>query len=212
MGHIIIVYFWFCVIFWCIDFLLPFLSYVSFPLRFAFFNDIFHGWRPPLSDDAAKLFDRHVDGPAMQLTDANFAQKNLSLAKIFIRPYLSTDWRYEMFNPRRKICKMFNPKDAARWAMTTQGHPLQQHWCYYAVTAGWLLLVSRIQNHEISVFEIGFFCNSEYGEKLWEAQHWSVLPLITKENTIGVEHWDNLEDKVLSEAASDVMRRYEKVN
>ena len=59
------------------------------------------------------------------------------------------------------------------------------------------------------------FCNAEYKEKLSKAYHWilwSVLPLITKEDTIRVEHWDNLEDKVLSEAASDIVRRYKKVD
>ena len=59
------------------------------------------------------------------------------------------------------------------------------------------------------------FCNAEYKEKLSEAYHWilwSVLPLITKEDTIWVEHWDNLEDKVLSEATSNIVRRYKKVD
>ena len=37
-------------------------------------------------------------------------------------------------------------------------------------------------------------------------------PLIAKEDTIRVEHGDNLEDEVLPEAASDVMRRHKKVN
>ena len=37
-------------------------------------------------------------------------------------------------------------------------------------------------------------------------------PLVAKEDTIWVEHGDNLEDEVLPEAASDVMRRHKKVN
>ena len=36
--------------------------------------------------------------------------------------------------------------------------------------------------------------------------------MIAKEDTIGVEHWDNFEDKVLSEAAGDIMRRDKEVN
>ena len=36
--------------------------------------------------------------------------------------------------------------------------------------------------------------------------------MVAQEYTIWVEHWDNLEDKVLAEAASDVMRRHKKVN
>ena len=92
----------------------------------------------------------HVDAAAMQLDDANFDQKNLSLAKIFIRSYLSTDWRYEMFNPRRKICKMFNPKEVARWATTNQGRPSQEHWCYYASGVGGSFY--RIQEHVVSLF------------------------------------------------------------
>ena len=39
-----------------------------------------------------------------------------------------------------------------------------------------------------------------------------VLPLVPKEDTIRVEHWDNLEDEVLPETASDVVRRHKKVN
>ena len=40
----------------------------------------------------------------------------------------------------------------------------------------------------------------------------TVLPLIAKEYAIWVEHWNNLEDKILSEAVSDIMRRHKKVN
>ena len=37
-------------------------------------------------------------------------------------------------------------------------------------------------------------------------------PLVAEEDTVRVEHWDNLEDEILPEAASDVMRRHKKVN
>ena len=64
------------------------------------------------------------------------------------------------------------------------------------------------------------FCNTQYREiKLIRSPALDSVviavsgsPLIAKEDTIRVEHGDNLEDEVLPEAASDVMRRHKKVN